>query len=322
MQAIVLENGAYYLRERERPAPPEGSVLIKVAYAGVNRADLFQKQGKYPLPEQGIPGMEVSGEIAALGKGVKDFKKGDRVCALMSEGAYSEYAVVPTSLIFPVPKSMTLEQAAALPEACFTAWISLVWQGNLKANETVLIHGGASGIGIIALQIARALGARVFATAGSAEKCAACVKTGAEKAINYKEEDFVQAIKAHTHKGVDVIMDMVGGDYFERNLEALKHGGRMSIIAFLKGSKVAANISPLLLKHLTVMGSTLRSRPLHEKEQVARELRERIWPKIEKSEIVPVIDNIFPLREAEKALARMQEGLNIGKIVLGCSPNA
>jgi len=316
MQAIILENGQYHLRKRDKPECPDDNILIKVAFCGVNRADLYQKQGKYPLPESGVPGMEVSGEVVAWGKNAKHFKKGQNVCALMSEGAYAEYVSVPASLAFPIPDNVTLEQAAALPEACFTAWISLVWQGKLKPNESVLIHGGASGIGIIAIQIAKTLGARVFATAGSPDKCAQCEKVGAEKAINYKEEDFVQVVKANTLKGVDVIMDMVGGDYFERNLDALKKDGRMSIIAFIKGPKITANVSAILLKHLTVMGSTLRSRPLSEKKQIAQELREKIWPQVEKGQITPVIDKIFPLGEAEKALTHMEQGLNIGKILI------
>ncbi len=320
MRAIALENGQYYFREYGRPQISADNVLIKVACAGVNRADLFQKQGRYPLPEGNppVPGLEVSGEIAAIGDDVQGLKPGDRVCALMSEGAYAEYAAVPASLVLPVPESLTLEQAAALPEACFTMWISLVWQGKLKEGETVLIHGGASGIGTIAIQMARVLGAkRVFATAGSPEKCDACREAGAEAAINYNEKDYVEAIQKLTDgRGVDVILDMVVGDYFGRNLECLAHGGRMSIIAFLKGPKITANISPILLKHLSVMGSTLRSRPLPEKAKLASELRSLLWEHVGAGRIKPFIYKVFPLEEAEKALASMEQGLNIGKIII------
>jgi putative PIG3 family NAD(P)H quinone oxidoreductase len=316
MQAVILDGGNYAIKEREKPTMAEESVLIKVAYAGVNRADLYQKQGKYPLPEHGIPGMEVSGEVAACGRNVKHFTPGDTVCALMSEGGYAEYAAVPESLVLPVPPSITLEEAAALPEACFTAWISLVWQGKLRAGETALIHGGGSGIGIIAIQLARLLGARVLATAGSEGKCAATARAGAE-AINYREQDYVERVKQFTSgRGVDVIMDMVGGDYFARNLECLAHGGRLAIIAFIKGPEVTANLSPILLKHLTICGSTLRSRPVSEKGQLATEIRKTVWPHLEKSNIKPLVDKIFPLAQAEKALARMEEGLNIGKILI------
>jgi len=317
MQAIVLDQGQYTLRECEMPVAGAGEVLIKVMYAGLNRADLFQKQGRYPLPQHSpaIPGMEISGEVIQADKNV-GLQSGDKVCALLREGAFAEYVVAPASLVFPVPDTLSLEEASALPEACFTSWISLVWQARIQPSETILIHGGASGIGSIAIQVAVLLGARVFATAGTKEKCLMCEKLGAEKAIYYREEDYVKVIKEKTNnKGVDVILDMVGGDYFERNLESLAHGGRLSIIAFLRGPKVVVNLSPILLKHLSVMGSTLRSRPQPEQEQIAKELRENLWKAVEKGKLKPVIDRIFPLQEAEKALERMDQGLNVGKIL-------
>jgi len=319
MHAIILEKGEYHFRECAQPVIDAENVLIKVAYSGVNRADLLQKQGKYPLPDAipAIPGLEVSGEIVACGVGVTQFKSGDRVCALLGEGGYAEYVAAPASLVLPVPESMTFEEAAALPEACFTAWISLVWQAKIRENETVLVHGGASGIGHIMIQVAVALGVRVFATAGTQEKCDMCVSVGADHAINYHHEDYVKQIKAFTDgKGVDVIVDVVGGDYFGRNLECLARGGRLCVIAFLKGPSVSANISPVLLRHLSVMGSTLRSRPLAEKAQIAVELRNNIWHKLEKGQIEPVIHGIFPLDSAEKALECMEQGLNIGKILI------
>jgi len=323
MQAIILENpgrsGRYRLSACPAPTPAEGQVLIRTAYAGVNRADLLQKQGRYPLPEHmpSVPGMEVSGEVVGCGNNVAEFKQGDKVCALVSEGAFAGNVVVNAQHVLPVPAGVTLEHAAALPEACFTVWISLVWQARLAAGETVLVHGGASGIGTIAIQIAKLLGARVFATAGSAEKCSHCKHIGAERAIAYREEDFVAVTKELTQgKGVDVILDMVGGDYFGRNLECLAHAGRLAIIAFLQGAKIEANLAPVLLKHLQITGSTLRSRPAHEKARLAAELKETVWKAVACGTIKPVIDSVFSLVEAEKALSRMDQGLNIGKILL------
>jgi len=319
MRAVVLRQGHCIAEECPVPECKPGEVLVKVAYAGVNRADLLQKQGKYPLPDQtpAIPGLEVAGEIVAFAQGASSFKIGDKVCALLSQGGYGEYVAVPSALVLPLPGNLTLEVAAGLPEACFTVWISLVWQARIAAGETVLIHGGASGIGSLAIQIARFLGARAFATAGSAEKCALCERLGAEQVIAYRTQDYVAAVKdATSGKGVDVILDMVGGDYFERNLRALAPGGRLCIIAFQQGAKVVANLAPLLLQHLSIMGSTLRPRPLAEKAQIARELQESLWEAVGKGGIKPVIDRIFPLEEAEKALLHMEQGLNLGKILL------
>jgi len=319
MRAVTLHDGHCGISECESPAPASDEVLIKTAYAGINRADLLQKQGKYPLPQKTpcIPGMELSGEIIACGTEVSGWKTGDRVCALVSEGAFAEYVAVPASHLLPVAEHISLEAAAALPEACFTSWISLVWQARIAAHETLLIHGGTSGIGSIAVQIACILGARVFTTSGTDEKCTLCETLGAEKAINYRKDDFVARVKTLTkNNGVDIILDMVGGDYFGRNLECLSQDGRLCIIAFQKGAKAEVNLAPVLLKHLSVMGSTLRSRPSHEKAQIAAELKQNIWDFVEKGAIKPVIDHVFPLAQAEKALLRMEEGLNVGKILL------
>ena len=322
MRAIVLTPAPaadYLLQEVHTPQPRAGEVLIKVAYAGVNRADLFQLQGKYPRPSGSVavPGLEVSGEVVVCGEGVTGWKQGDKVCALLSEGAFADYVCAPAGQVLPVPPGLALAQAAALPEACFTAWISFVWQAQLKAGETVLIHGGASGIGTIAIQIAKALGARVFATAGTPEKVAACAALGAE-AINYREQDFVQVVREATAgKGVDVILDMVGGDYMSRNFEALAQGGRLCLIAFLKGSRMEINLSPILLKRLHVSGSTLRSRSLQEKAKIADELHASVWSRfIDEDGFKPMIAHIFPLEEAKKALMMLDKGLNIGKLLL------
>jgi putative PIG3 family NAD(P)H quinone oxidoreductase len=316
---MTLVGQEYRLSQSAPPVPLAGEVLIKTAYAGINRADLLQKQGKYPLPEKApfIPGLELSGIVTACGEGVSQFSPGDKVCALVKEGAFAEYTAVDARHVLPVPGDMSLEQAAALPEACFTVLISLVWQARLTSGESVLIHGGTSGIGSMAIQIAKLLGARVFSTSGSREKCAVCEGLGVERAIAYREEDFVARVKELTDgKGVDVILDMVGGDYFPRNLEALARGGRLAMIAFLRGAKMQVNLGPLLLKHLSVMGSTLRSRPAPEKARLALELQEIVWPALAKGLLKPVIDHVFPLEEAEKALNRMDQGLNIGKILL------
>lgn len=320
MRAILLgKDGLYSEGECPSPQPAGGEAVVRVAYAGVNRADLLQKQGKYPLPAGGrpVPGMEFSGEIVACGPGTSRYRVGDKVCGLVAEGAFAEYAAIDENHLLSVAGSLTLEQAAALPEACFTVWISLVWQGRLKPGETALIHGGASGIGTVGIQIARQLGARVFATAGSTEKALLCERLGAERGIRYREEDFVEITRQMTDgKGVDVILDMVGGDYFERNLQTLAKGGRLAIIAFLNGANVKANLGPILLKHLQVTGSTLRSRPAVEKAQLAREVASALWPAVTQGSLKPVIDRVFPLLEAEKALERMDQGLNIGKILL------
>lgn len=319
MQAIVLSEGRYLQQDVARPVPQNGQVLIRVAYAGVNRADLFQKQGRYPLPENApaIPGLEVAGEVTALGEGVASFALGDKVCSLLGEGAFAEYVCTPATQILPVPASIGVDLAAALPEACFTAWVALMQKARMKPGESVLIHGGAGGIGHMAIQIAATLGARVFATAGTDEKCTACKQLGAE-AINYQREDFVSVIQQATKgRGVDIILDAVGGDYLPRNLACLAPHGRLCIIAFLKGSRTDANLSPILLKSLQVTGFTLRALLPSEKAAITTELQQHIWPLIgAKDGIKPLIAQIFPLGEAEKALEHMHQGLNVGKILL------
>jgi len=311
MRAVFLENGKYTLRNTAIPSIKPDEVLVKVAFAGVNRVDLFQLQAKYPLPENGIPGLEVSGEVIAIGNKVQHIKIGTQIASLLEEGGFAEYVAVPASLILEVPPNFSLEAAACLPEACFTSWISLVWQAKLQRDESVLIHGGAGGVGHIAIQIAKYLGAKVFTTAGTEEKCQLCYDLGAEVAINYHAKDFAKTIA-----GVDVILDMVGGEYLDKNLSILRKNGRLCIIAFLKGAKIQANFAPVLLNHLSIFGSTLRSRPLVEKAQIAEEIRQHLWAGVEQKRINPRIDSIFSLENAEKALKRMEEGLNIGKIVI------
>jgi putative PIG3 family NAD(P)H quinone oxidoreductase len=304
---------------RPRPAPGPGELLVKVAAAGVNRPDCLQRQGVYPPPAgaSDLPGLEVAGTVAALGDGTTGWKVGDTLCALVAGGGYAEYCPVPVPQALPVPRGLDLVQAASLPETFFTVWTNVFERAALKPGETFLVHGGASGIGVAAIQMARALGARVMATAGGPEKCAACLRLGAERAVDYKAEDFVAAAREFTGgKGVDVVLDMVGGDYTERNLKALAPDGRLSIIAFLKGSKAPVDLMPLLLKRLTVIGSTLRPQPVARKGAIAAALREKVWPLIEAGVIRPVVHATFPLAEAARAHALMESGAHVGKIVL------
>ncbi|HJU20772.1 MAG TPA: NAD(P)H-quinone oxidoreductase [Stellaceae bacterium] len=305
------------------PQPGAGEVLIKVAYAGVNRPDVMQRRGLYPPPPGAspIPGLEIAGEIAALGAGVADLREGEQVCALVAGGGYAEYCTAPAPQCLPVPKGLTLAEAAALPETFFTVWTNVFERGRLKAGETFLVHGGASGIGTTAIQLAHAFGARVLATAGSDEKCAFCKKLGAETAINYRSEDFVEVARRSTGgKGVDVILDMVGGSYWQRNLRTLAVEGRLVQIAFQEGSEIRCNLMPIMVKRLTVTGSTLRPRSVVEKGAIAAALRERVWPLIEAGRVKPVIHKIFPLAEAAAAHRLMEESGHIGKIVLAVAP--
>ncbi len=304
---------------RPVPQPGKGEVLIKVAAAGVNRPDVLQRQGSYPPPPgaSDIPGLELAGEVVALGEGVSAPKLGDQVCALVTGGGYAEYCVAPAPQCLPLPKGYSMEQAAALPETFFTVWVNVFERSGLKPGETLLVHGGTSGIGTTAIQLATALGSRVFATAGSAEKVKACEELGAERGINYREEDFVEVVKQATDgRGVDVILDMVGGDYIPRDIKALAEDGRLSFIAFLGGPKAEVNFMPLMLKRLTITGSTLRARPVEVKAALAAKLKEKVWPLLEAGRIAPVMAASFPLSEAAAAHALMESSDHIGKIVL------
>jgi putative PIG3 family NAD(P)H quinone oxidoreductase len=301
------------------PQPAPGEVLIKVATAGVNRPDCLQRQGGYPPPPgaSDIPGLEVAGTIAALGEGVTDWKIGDAVCALLTGGGYAEYCVAPAPQCLPVPAGLTLQQAAALPETFFTVWSNVFDRARLQPGESLLVHGGTSGIGTTAIQLARALGSRVFTTVGGSEKVQPCLDLGAERVINYREEDFVQVIKEVTNnKGVDVILDMVGGDYVQRNLSALAVEGRLVFIAFLRGAKVELNLAPVMMKRLTITGSTLRARPVAHKAPIAKALLETVWPLLASGAIRPIIDRVFPLTEAAAAHALMESNRHVGKLLL------
>lgn len=303
------------LSEVPKPDLQEGEVLIKVLAAGVNRPDILQRQGNYPAPKGAseILGLEVAG-IIVRSKGTR-YKPGDEVCALLSGGGYAGYANVHETNCLPVPKGLSMVQAASLPETYFTVWSNIFDRAGLKAGEIFLVHGGSSGIGVAAIQLAKAFGARVFATAGSAEKCAACERLGAEKAINYLQEDYVSVLK-ETCGGVDVILDMVGGDYIDRNIAACRKDGRIVNIAFLNGASAEVNFLPVMLKRLTLTGSTLRIRSTAFKAQIAKELEEKVWPLIEAGEITPVLDKIFPLSEVSQAHERMEASAHIGKIML------
>jgi NADPH2:quinone reductase len=305
--------------ERRQPAAGPGEVLIKVAAAGVNRPDVMQRKGAYPPPPgaSDIPGLEVAGTVAGVGADVHGWGAGDRVCALVAGGGYAEYCVAPAPQCLPVPDRMDLTHAAAIPETFFTVWTNVFERGHLEAGESALIHGGSSGIGTTAIQLARAFGARVFATAGSAGKCAACERLGAERAINYREEDFVAAIRGLTGgRGVDLILDMVGGEYLPRNLEVLAADGRLVQIALIGGAKAQINMATVLQRRLTVTGSTLRPRSVAEKGAIADALRRRVWPLLESGAVAPVIFQTFPLRDAAAAHRVMESSAHIGKLVL------
>ena len=296
--------------------PAYGEVLIKIAYAGVNRPDALQRAGLYNPPPTAspIPGLEASGTIEAVGPGVTEWQIGDQVCALLPGGGYAEYAKTPALHCLPVPKGLSLKQAACLPETFFTVWSNVFMRGGLKAGERFLVHGGSSGIGTTAIQLANVLGARVFTTAGSDEKCAACVKLGAEVALNYRDTDFVEVMKAEG--GADLILDMVGGDYIPRNIKALSDDGRLVQIAFLQGPKVETNFVQMMTRRLTLTGSTLRPQSVAAKAGYARELEAEIWPHLASGRIAPVMDSEFALNDAAAAHARMESSTHIGKIVL------
>lgn len=305
--------------ERPRPSPGPGDVLIKVAAAGVNRPDVMQRRGQYPPPPgaSDIPGLEVAGTIEALGAEVTDWRVGDRVCALVSGGGYAEYCVAPAPQCLPVPDSMSLFDAAAIPETFFTVWTNVFERGRLQRGESLLVHGGSSGIGTTAIQLGRAFGARVFATAGTAEKCAACEQLGADRAVNYRDTDFVAAVReANGGRGVDVILDIVGGDYVARNIDLLAMDGRLVQIAVQGGAKAQINMVPILQRRLTITGSALRPRSVPEKGAIARGLRQHVWPLVESGTVRPVVFRQFPLRDAAAAHRVMESGEHIGKLVL------
>jgi putative PIG3 family NAD(P)H quinone oxidoreductase len=304
---------------RPVPRPAVGEVLIKVEVAGVNRPDVVQRQGLYPPPPgaSDLPGLEVSGTIAALGEGVTGWQLGDRVCALLGGGGYAGYATAPAGQVLPVPDGLDMLQAAALPETVFTVWTNVVERAGLVVGESFLVHGGTSGIGTIAIQLAKALGATVFATAGGADKVAACRSLGADHAIDYKTQDFVSVVKeATSSKGVNVVLDMVGGDYLPRNLDCLALEGRHVSIAFLRGPKVELNLMPVMLKRLTLTGSTLRARTTAQKAALANTVRDKVWPLVTAGKVRPVIAKTFPLDGAADAHRLMESSTHIGKIML------
>lgn len=301
------------------PRPKAGEILVRIEAAGINRPDIMQRRGLYPPPpgSSDIPGLEFAGAVVALGDGAQRFKLGDKVTALVSGGAYAEYGVVHESNALPVPAGLCLIEAAAIPETFFTVWSNLFDRGGLSRGESVLIHGGSSGIGTTAIQLAKAFGARPIVTAGSDAKCAACLTLGAEAAINYRSRDFVEEVKHFTRgKGVDVILDMIGGDYAARNFRAAAQDGRILQIATMKGARAEVDLGALMLKRLTHAGSTLRSRPIEFKAAIAGALENKVWPLLAAGQVKPVIDSTFPLSRANEAHIRMESSLHIGKIVL------
>ncbi|MDX5400917.1 MAG: NAD(P)H-quinone oxidoreductase [Rhodobacterales bacterium] len=320
MRAVEISEpgGPEVLRPCTRPIPEPapGQVVIKLAYAGVNRPDALQRAGMYAPPPTAsdLPGLEGAGEVVALGAGVSGLSVGDHVCALLPGGGYAEYVATPAAHCLPVPEGMDLKQAACLPETFFTVWSNVFQRGGLRAGERFLIHGGSSGIGTTAIQLAREFGARVFVTVGSIEKARACVHLGAERAIIYREEDFVEVMRGEG--GADLILDMVGGLYIPRNFRALADDGRLVQIAFLQGAKVEVNFSDLMRRRLTMTGSTLRPQSDLAKARIADDLRAKVWPLLSTGRVAPVMDSEFPLEDAAAAHERMEKGAHIGKIVL------
>lgn len=320
MRAIEIAEpgGPDVLTLAERPIPEAGpsDILIRVSHAGVNRPDVLQRSGNYAPPPTAsdLPGLECAGEVVAVGASVSEWQLGDKVCALLPGGGYAEYVRTPAAHALRVPKDMGMAEAACLPETYFTVWSNVFQRGGLEAGERFLVHGGSSGIGTTAIQLAHVFGARVFTTAGSAEKCAACVALGAERAINYREEDFVAVLGEAG--GADLILDMVGGSYIPRNLKALAEDGRLVQIAFLEGPKAELNLAPLMVRRQTITGSTLRPQSDLAKARIASALREEVWPLLDSGRIAPVMDQSFPLEAAAEAHARMEGSGHIGKIVL------
>ena len=303
---------------RDVPQPADHQVLIQITAAGINRPDVFQRMGFYPAPPgvTDIPGLEVSGSVVTVGAGVEDWAVGDQVCALLAGGGYGEYALAEAALCLPIPEGVNLVDAAALPETCFTVWHNLFERAALKAGEWLLVHGGSSGIGTTAIQMASAMGVNVIVTAGSDEKCSACEALGAVKAVNYNNEDFVEVCKQLTHGGINVVLDMIGGDYMQRNFSACAPQARIVSIAFLRGSNTQLDLMPLMLKQLVLTGSTLRSQPLENKARIAAGVESTVWPLIAEGKFRPVIHSRFPLAEASKGHALMESNQHIGKILL------
>ena len=301
---------------RSVPVPQYGQVLIKVAYAGVNRPDALQRAGLYNPPPNAsdLPGLEASGTVVKLGMGVTGIQEGDHVSALLPGGGYAEYVVTQADHCLPVPKGLSLKEAACLPETYFTVWSNVFHRGALQAGERFLVHGGSSGIGTTAVQMASVFGARVFATAGSDEKCQACRDLGAEVAVNYKEDDFVEAMQKEG--GANLILDMVGGDYIPRNIKSLADDGRLVQIAFLQGPKVEVNFVHVMARRLTITGSTLRPQSNLAKSKIAQTLRDKVWPLLDRGRLHPVLDSTFDLKDASQAHVRMESSAHIGKIVL------
>ena len=320
MRAIEIREpgGPEVLVETTRPVPVPraGEIAIRVAWAGVNRPDALQRAGSYAPPPDAsdLPGLEASGEVVAVGPGAGRWALGDRVCALLPGGGYADYVATPAAHALPVPDGLSLREAACLPETFFTVWTNVFERGGLRGGERFLVHGGSSGIGTTAIQLANAFGARVFATAGSAEKCAACLRLGAERAINYRDEDFVAVLR--DAGGADLILDMVGGDYLPRNVKALADDGRLVQIAFLQGPKVALNFAQVMVRRLTITGSTLRPQSVAAKARIAEALERQVWPLLAAGRIAPAMDSAFPLAQAAAAHARMESSAHVGKIVL------
>ena len=319
--SIVKPGGPEVLQAIELPVPRPGprEVLIRVTAAGVNRPDLMQREGKYPPPPgaSDIPGLEISGTVTAIGPAVERWREGGAVCALVSGGGYAEYCVAPDVQCLPIPSNVDVVSAAAMPETYFTVWTNVFERGRLAPGESLLVHGGGSGIGTTAIQMARAFGARVFATAGTDERCAACEQLGAERAINYKTEDFAAVVMSATDgKGVDVILDMVGAPYFSRNVDSLALEGRLVQIAVLHGAKAEINLVRLLRQRITITGSTLRSRTIEQKGAIAGAVEKTVWPLVEAGTIRPIVHATFPLARAAEAHRLMESGSHFGKILL------
>lgn len=313
------EGSCLELRESKTPRLKKGEVLMKVAAAGVNRADILQRKGNYPPPKGASPimGLELSGAVIAVGEGVEESVIGKEMCALVPGGGYAEYCTVHLSNTLPIPSTLSLVEGASLPEAFFTVWTNVFERGNLKNGESILIHGGASGIGTTAVMLAHQFGHTVFTTAGSDRKCEAVRKLGGDHVINYQTDDFLEVVARETGgRGVDVILDFIGGDYLPRNIACLARDGRLVNIAYMKGSTVKVDFLPVMLKRLTLTGSTLRARPVKEKARIADALKEMVWPLLEKGEIFPVIDSVYKLSEAADAHRRMEQSKHIGKILL------